>query len=1520
MPLVIRIREVGLASQETSESTSQWNIELAAGSKSINWRLRDPSSAFQGLPGVESEETIAWYFENYASEPFETTKSDIAATLLSQYGSDLASQLAGSGVLPRSGHITLQISTPARTEKSPEATGSSLQHLHWEVLENVGLWPAGFRFSSVSVVRSLIGRSDAAVDDGHTLGHKSKRFNILLVVSRPRPETDIDYQLVAKCLVAIVDDVSRNNPNLKVTLTILRPPTWQAFREHLHDNHYDLVHFDTKGDVRTTSTGSSEAVLVFCKPDLSDPLKMKKDLRAGADVGKELAKAGVRTVVLNACNSASFRDSAPQSNLAEVLLLHGVKSVLAMAYKVVEEAVEIFMNSFYQSLLAESASVQDATRVARSALLRNKTRRARYMHNVQVLDYMVPVLYTSASTFATTESTDSIFSVDRMLASVRQLSTTTLNWTPWRSKAPQAKALLGRDYNILSLEVLLSVSRLVLLHGQGGVGKTELLRYVGEWWKSSGWIKGAVYVDFAELDVCFSMEDVVSSISNQLGPGADTQSSEAAVINKLRTGRYLVVLDSAEVFDTSVLLDQVSCSPELYGELRALIDAITSNDSMVIVASRLDRTSIANIPSDRHKYRLPGLSVLDSVNLFQELSFGSNRELPELWSHRENIDSLRRVAILLEGNPEVIQFLVPELKSVNYNGQALLNTLLYGVCETAKKHMESKEGVWQSRFLTTLEGAFVLPSFIDFNATLIKVNQFAPFWNIMPKDLNVYYWFLTLFASKYFQEGTIGNWLSDEWRDVVYDAQMARTLRTHWPGIETKLIQAGILNHATITKKSGATLPAYHIHPLCTLLARATHSPESWANARFAFVRAALLWDPDYKTRGTVDWARLVWDGSPVPQHEDHLHNWRNAALAWAVADGNPEEEVPRMGLSLFDCAYRLVTGVAWSGPRQARMMAPHVAAYLLQAHMAVDLLREDGVPTRADLHAVLSYTWTLWKIQTDVLQSPASARAALVGAALAVVERWKAHQEAVRAGGGEGEAMTAPDEVSYLQLMHAAAATAEEEVADLAVAKGLYEKHLETDPQTDDQGMLNIIRRWHSQSLQAWGGVVVRLAVRDGTVDTRQLQGVLKGAMEFWETGGGGGAGGSGLSGGIMGGFARMMTEYKDLVGMVTMRDQIAFALEREPEAVARFGAFAKAILDAPVLSVFQDIVEDVDAALIFQDTRDRRTGGDSGPRGGSGGDGPSTSEERTAPRQSGDEKTGEGSGEDGQGAGEEGQQQKINRVVEYMTQLMTAGANKKRCITPGVDLDGIQSQFRGLESGMRMFSGDTAGAAKTIRTEIAREALSSTTGTGWQKLAELHMYSYTLAVTRAAQPDYKKGLTHLKEWWRLHQGVGVPKMDLCYAHLKFATCYLELDDLAEAARSVIKLVETGQVLSPADCLEGDVSGTQRWLHEQVARFEKLHCFLDPAVLFSRAPGIAALSLREKVMMHQIATNAKAANQERLDLEETMRQAKETARRTREILKNYPRPLTDGNKELMEKLDRWLDGPERREPDYWLL
>ncbi|KAK1755543.1 hypothetical protein QBC47DRAFT_322355 [Echria macrotheca] len=1447
MPFVLQVREVVPSGTEivsrlqgSTESLAEWEVELRAGSKTLRTKIQDPFHNYPAVLGASPEDTIAWYLEKHISEPYESTRAQAAVEILSSYGRDLAAQITGSGLLPRKGDIRLHIiSSPSFQVSRPGEAGVSqrlFQQLHWEILEDVKLWPAGLQFGSVSVARS-VAQPQPEISGHLTLRQESppsvpeqRTFRILLVVSRPRPEKDVDYQLVAKCLVAIVKHVKETSPDVKVSLRILRPPTWQAFREHLRDSDYDLVHFDMKGEIQTRKDGSTSAVLEFCKPDLGDPLKMKKDLRTADEVGKELAEAGVKTVVLNACNSASFRNSSPGSNLAEVLLGYGVYSVLAMAYKVVEEAVEVFMSAFYQALVANRASVLDATRIARSALLHNQSRRARYMHTVNLADYIVPVLYTSAAEadLSTAESASESSGItalfEKVVGSLKKVSLTQGSLS--RTNVDLAQSLLGRDYNVLSLEVLLSVSRIVYLHGQGGVGKTELLRYVCEWWQSSGWIKGAAYIQFAD-EYVYDLSDVLERVVEDLGFDLDEPTAEE-VADKLRGGKYLLVFDSADVYDTPVITDRSSCSDSFRDELKEFIDSATAGDSMVIVSSRLETSSIFSVPTERHKYRLGGLSVLDSVTLLQDLAFGPHGQVPEIFYRRENIDSLRRAAILLEGNPAAIKIIIPELRNVGYSGEKLYYNMMYGVCKTENENQKVED---MERFLRTVVVAQVVHSFNDFDKTMISVMQFAPFWNIMPKDLNFYYWFLYLFASKHFQEASIANWISKEFKDLVYRATMAKKLKEHWPELEEKLIKAGILTHATITRKNGDKLPCYHVHPLYTLTARSGLKEEQWKEMRFAYVRQALLWDPGYETLAPVDWTSVEWEGAG-PQHEDYLHNWRHIAVAWSVSDGNPIEDVKRMGISMLDCTYRLVTGAVWDNPRQSRVLIPHIRAYLLQSHMIVELLRPGSVPTLSDLRAIVEFTWSLYRFEADDVTQ--SAKSAMVKSALSAVDRWKAASP-------PGEAvLPAPLEVTWFQLRHAEALIVED-TGDLPGAKALFERNLMTDPVTDDVGMINIIRRWHLQSLQLWASSVVRLDVREGRINSTEAQERLRGFVDMM-------AGPN--QGNMLTWMMQLLTDHEAEITKLRVRDQHAYALEKEPEVAAKFGSLAQSILDGTMLDVFADHF----------------------PAG-----------------------------------------QTFAGLKNIMAQAQRGGDPL---------MESVRSEFRGLESGIRMLVGDTESAAGIMQPEIAREGLSSTTSNGWEKLAEVHMTLYMMAVLRAKVPDYRKGLTHIQEWWKLHRGVGISKRDHCYGLLKFAACYNGLGQIVDLARTVIKIAEVARTLTPADCVQGEVVAAVEYLQLEIAKFSKLDVFLDPRVVFFRSDGLGELSIKEKVMVHQIVTQAKQTQQDEANMHKAYDELQQTLRESRDALlkfKGTPE-VDDMTDDLIAKIEKSIDKTPRKETDFWLF
>jgi hypothetical protein len=272
MAFKIRVRQAGLGlgakataqpqTKTVAPESSTWQIQLSTDAEESQIiTLSDP---FDGLDsaGDDPEKTLKWYLEDFIHEPFETTQGDLAAATLTEYGRGLATQLAQSGLLPSNGDIELEIGSVSRHTHPRTIGNRDLQQLHWEVLEDVGVWPDRYNFASVSVVRLVHQGSDttgtSSRSDSHELAEE-RTFNILLVVCRPGQGADLHYQLVSRYLVAIVEHVSKASTNVKATLTVLRPPTWNAFRTHLKDRKgkYDLVHMDMHGKIMDDSKGSN---------------------------------------------------------------------------------------------------------------------------------------------------------------------------------------------------------------------------------------------------------------------------------------------------------------------------------------------------------------------------------------------------------------------------------------------------------------------------------------------------------------------------------------------------------------------------------------------------------------------------------------------------------------------------------------------------------------------------------------------------------------------------------------------------------------------------------------------------------------------------------------------------------------------------------------------------------------------------------------------------------------------------------------------------------------------------------------------------------------------------------------------------------------------------------------------------------------------------------------------------------------------------------------------------------------
>ncbi|KLU89524.1 hypothetical protein MAPG_08495 [Magnaporthiopsis poae ATCC 64411] len=1463
MTFTLRISGLGARSTEPGDgnptNTLSWPTELASSNGRRTLLIADPLLN-RGNP-AKDQDLIKWYLEKHVSEPFEATEANSACRLIREYGQGLALQISSSGLLPAQGHLEIEVGTPDGETDGPGHAVSSLQRLHWEVLEDVTLWPEKHKFRSVGVCRTTTSAADTAPAGTSAFPQiragadaleprVRKYFNILLVVSRPGGSADVEHQLVSRCLVDIADRVSKASPDLEVVLEVLRPPTWAAFQACLGEDsarRYDLVHLDMHGAIREKE-GVAKASLCFCgkpKPKLSKKHRVSvekedevvkdwvwkkevaKDWVSGEEVAKVLSRSGVRTVILNACESANSRRGDCGGNLAAILLRHLMDSVVAMSFKVVDEAVEIFTDVFYTSLLLDRRPVEEATRLSRLALLRNPQRRARHMYSVRLMDYIVPVLYRRPR-----NATDDLPKASGG-SSPNRVSDAPLLWDfmtflwnfatmLWKfaallqnlvlslelngrlyklHKDSVDREIIGRDADILHIESALSVRGLLLLHGPGGCGKTALIRYCAQWWQRSGWIKQSATVDFARSSKetkWVSFQQILGRIATQLQMPSDHR-SELQILDKLRGEACLLVLDSLESLSSAASqLELMELQGDGLSRLREFVWEASRGKSKIILVSRHRNDPFIDGKCLYFRYQLAGLSVLGGAQLLEQLAYGKTANVPEALRHRQNIDLIRRAVILLEGNPAVLRDVGPVLRRLGHDIKAFYDKLLFGVCD-------GQEGV-TSRFARTI--AYVCAELEIFEAhnDLVFPFQVAPFWTIAPSNPQYYFWFLYLGLMPTVQEGSYASWLTDDFRAIVELFQRRNSINMHWDTIFRRFESAGLAEEATIETNAGAVIRCYHVHPMVTLRARAQVQPELWPKMKFAFVRQFLLWFPKARVQEQVQQiSSVTWDD--VEQHDDYAENCSAAAMAFALEGPDFQGEVERMGWSLFDFVHLHSLNSFLTTARRAEALRPFVQCHLKRLFDAVEA--RSNVPTSYELGMIMNYSWECYNHEQEV-----TAAADIVGRALEVLDRYQA---LVPSRGP----LTPTQDLTVFQLRYAEACIVNRRRGNMDGME-YFQRNLEQDV-GEDHYFYAAIRRVLWRCLLEW---TISASERMPSVVPPQQQlglGRMQAAQQLFDDP-------SFREGGVAGVLAATIAQHPELLDRTPVKESIAPVLEANQGSVARFGKIAHRILNESITANFADL------AAASQATSDDPT--------------PETS------------------------------------PLQWLQHLLRNDDNN----VPGNEQTRAHMSY--FNAQVCTLAGQPGGGEGALDKMLTREAPSSTTSSGWKRLAELHHDMYFMAVPweDPSARDYHKGLRHLDEYCRLLQGgraEDVPNRELAYTFVKYAVCYNGIGRVVDAVRAVLRAVPlVSQAIASGECVDDmDAEEFDRWVYARFSELESLDVFLDRQNLAHPPKEVEEMTFMERSSMFVVMTRAKQIQQEKKRLEATFQEALKARARLEQTL-----------------------------------
>ena len=593
--------------------------------------FRNPLEAFD-----RSE--ISWYFQEYAEYPFGPARSRADAVengfrnlgrLLFEtvFGSQQTRELLDSA--SQDGLAACQLAVVSdRVEFSS---------LPWELLNSP---QTGYLSSALhSVVRQCIDSPPEILE--HSLG--GQHLNILLLNPLPGEDGTIYSGGLAPSLLPVMESLE-----VQVQLDFLRPPTLDGLARtlepspsHYHALHLDGLLLDGEGNILLEAENSA--------PQAVEPSRL----------GELVAKSGIPLVVL----SAGDRGSRPEvrnrawERLGLELVGAGVPVVIALPHFLRgTAAAEGFLRSFYRAL-AGGAEAGAALAAARARLMEEPHRPT--VAGPQVSwDWITPTIYQRCSFMPP------VIDVERP----NSLAAPVIQAQPEQEAEGQFPAagqygLVGRQSEMAHLERKLHSEAVVLLSGNTGVGKTEIVLGLARWLNKTAravYPGGIFYTPF-EAAHSASLERVIHEIGTAvLGlrfADLNAERQRNWVVEYLRDQPSLLVLDAAENIagfpsGTPGLLEENE-----QVELANFVEEIAiQGPSRVLLASRNISETWLDVPHGR--LMLNGLERFDRNDLAGAILLKS-----EIAPDRVNEDL---VALLedIQGHPLACQIALPLLREV----------------------------------------------------------------------------------------------------------------------------------------------------------------------------------------------------------------------------------------------------------------------------------------------------------------------------------------------------------------------------------------------------------------------------------------------------------------------------------------------------------------------------------------------------------------------------------------------------------------------------------------------------------------------------------------------------------------------------------------------------------------------------------------------------------------------------------------------------------------------------------------
>ncbi|MBM3216691.1 tetratricopeptide repeat protein, partial [Candidatus Poribacteria bacterium] len=622
-------------------------IDAGEGNVRVAWRKENRERHYaDALPfanplALRDRQELRWYLEGYLSgSPYggDRLRASKVEDQMEAWGASLFEQIFPKGEHdpdPRGFYQDAVRTGLEQCELCISSDDSDFLNVPWELIRD----PApGRGFLAPSLAGLYRERAKHAIQADAALSPGP--FRILLVIARPGGERDIAIGTIARPILEALRPLGG-----RVHLEVLRPPTLDALESRLNQSPgaYHLVHFDGHGVFRLDE---GLGYLIF-ERDGGGRHPVGSD-----ELGQMLAACHVPLFVLNACQSAEEGAKDPFASVASRLVAVGAKGVVAMSYSVYADAAALFMDRFYERLVAQD-SLSKAVAAGRRRLL-GEPRRDSKAGMRELRDWIVPALYQQETGYVPLMGAASAAEPEEGTLEPVE----TARWQRVAASCPEGRyGFIGRDNDILHIERAFRDDNApwALLSGLGGTGKTELAYGFARWFAETDGCPGGVFVASLEKG---DFGQVVGSIA---GFGTDRsrlseEQQRDILIRYLSGNRCLLVWDNFETVNGYPHGTAPFASDEERRKFSAFLQALRGGKSRVLITSRKPDenwlgVNLALVP-------LRGLSESDALRLARSIL----RTVGKTPEHFADDPDYARLLGLLKGHPRSMEVVLPLLR------------------------------------------------------------------------------------------------------------------------------------------------------------------------------------------------------------------------------------------------------------------------------------------------------------------------------------------------------------------------------------------------------------------------------------------------------------------------------------------------------------------------------------------------------------------------------------------------------------------------------------------------------------------------------------------------------------------------------------------------------------------------------------------------------------------------------------------------------------------------------------------